>query len=128
MTLRFKFSLIFLSLILTFLISAAGADEITDEADRQMVFVDQTMNHLEQERLRQEAERQAEVNRHIAEQKRQKEAKEAELAEQLAGLSGTLSGLPEMPSFEGRFEEKGTVEEEEAQPVALLATTPTEPQ
>ncbi len=71
------------------------------EIDRQRLYVDRMMRDIERQRSDQEAEEKAESGRRV---KFQKKMEEARLAEQLKGLSGTLSGLPELPSFSGRFE------------------------
>lgn len=100
---RLNFLFIFFAFGLFFLARAGISNESADETDRQITFVDQTMHVVEQQRLRREAERQAEVNRQFALKKKQTEA---QLAKQFAWLSGKLSGLPEIPSFKGKFQEK----------------------
>ncbi len=107
MTPRFNFLFLFSVCSLIFLAKAGISNEAVDETDRQIAFVDQTMHVVEQQRLRQEAERQAEVNQQLALKKKQAEA---QLAKQFAGLSGTLSGLPEIPSFKGEFQEEQTAD------------------
>lgn len=80
---------------------AFAADESLNDIDRQRAFVDRFNQDLEKEQLKKEAERQAEEKRLLALKRRRDEAR---ISAQFAGLSGTLSGLPELPSFEGKFE------------------------
>ena len=80
---------------------AASSDDPAAEIDRQRIFVDQTLLNVERQRSAQEAEEKAEIAARLQTQRKQEELR---LAEQLKGLSGTLSGLPELPNFNGKFE------------------------
>lgn len=92
----------FLFLLFLFVTSFAFAEEDPiDALNRQMAFTDQTMQNLEVQRATWQAEHEAEIKRHLALEKKRTEDR---LAIQLSGLSGTLSGLPELPTFEGKFE------------------------
>jgi len=83
------------------------SEDPADELDRQMVFVDQTMRGIESKRAEIESQKKAEAIRRRASDKRRTEAR---LAVQLQGLSGRLSGLPEIPSFNGEFQENASNE------------------
>lgn len=77
-----------------------AVDESLTDIDRQRAFVDQFNQDLEKQQLKKEAERQAEKKRRLALKRRRDEAR---ISAQFAGLSNKLSGLPELPKFEGQF-------------------------
>ncbi len=79
---------------------AFAANESLTDIDRQRAFVDQFNQDLEKQQLTKEAERQAEDKRRRALKRRRDEAR---ISAQFAGLSNKLSGLPELPKFEGKF-------------------------
>ncbi len=81
-------------------LAKSGVDP-ADEIDQQMAFVDSAMRSIEKQRSEMDSEKKdEEIHRRALEKKRT----EARLAVQLQGLSGTLSGLPEMPNFNGKFD------------------------
>lgn len=98
---RFVFAFLLVLVLASSPIFARPSDDPIDETDRQRLYLDQVMRGIEQQRSQQAAENKVEIERRAALQKKRAELR---LAEQFSGLSGTLSGLPEMPSFEGRFE------------------------
>lgn len=81
-------------------LSSFAADESLSDIDRQRAFVDRFNQDLEKQQLKKEAERQAEEKRLRALKRRRDEAR---ISAQFAGLSNQLSGLPEIPKFEGQF-------------------------
>lgn len=85
---------------LIFVLPAFAAEESLTDIDRQRAFVDQFNQDLEKQQLKKEAERQAEEKRRRALKRRRDEAR---ISAQFAGLSNKLSGLPELPKFEGQF-------------------------
>jgi len=96
----FAFATCLFSLALSFALPAFAIDESLNDIDRQRAFVDQFNQELEKQQLKKEAERQAEEKRRAALKRRRDEAR---ISAQFAGLSNKLSGLPELPSFEGKF-------------------------
>lgn len=101
---------LFVSAILSCSLSvfSYAADNPIDETNNQIVFVDQMMHDIEQQKLQREAEAQAEENRRLA---RKKKKEEARIAKQFAGLSGKLSHMPEMPNFQGNLKTEEKTEE-----------------
>ena len=81
-----------------------AAEDQADIVDQQRLFLDQAMHNIDLEREQLEAEKKAKAEERL---KFQKKRTERRLVEQLKGLSGTLSGLPELPSFSGKFESQG---------------------
>ena len=102
---KISISVSFLLLALLLFVSpqafARSSDDPADVVDQQRAFLDQTMQNIEHQRLEHGAEKKAEAERRLRLQKKRTERR---LAEQLKGLSGTLSGLPELPNFNGKFE------------------------
>lgn len=98
-----KFFLLLIAALLLFTSRshAATSQDPADEIDRQMAFVDRVFEDFERERLRLNAEKQAKLEIHLAQQRKNTEAR---LAQQFARLSGTLNHLPEPPHFEGKFQ------------------------
>ncbi len=83
---------------------ARSADSSADLVDQQRLFLDQAMHNIERQRAQLEAEKKTKAEERL---KFQKKRTERRLAVQLKGLSGTLSGLPELPNFSGKFESQG---------------------
>ncbi len=98
---RIGFVFFFAVTFFAFSAFAAPSGNPADEIDRQRNFVDQAIGEIERQRFARDAEKKAETDRRLRLAKKRDEAR---LAEQLKGLSGTLSGLPEIPSFHGKFE------------------------
>lgn len=98
---RFCFFFLLGCIFLAPSVSARSEQDSINKTDHQINFVDQVMQNIERQRSQQQAERKVEAERRLA---RKKKRQEARLAAQFAGLSGTLSGLPELPNFDGKFE------------------------
>lgn len=92
--------LLFLSFYIPLRLIFAAQDPIVQN-DRERNFVEQTFKNFEKQRLELLAKKQGEEKRR---QEMKKKRDEMRLSAQFAGLSGRLSGLPELPRFEGKFQ------------------------
>ncbi len=93
------FSLLFFFLLTP---SVFALDDSIEELERQKSFLAHFDKKMEGDKLKQEAERQAEENRRHA---RTKNTQQTQIEKQFAGLSQKLSQMPTLPAFSGKLEE-----------------------